>query len=193
MLTYGPGNTFGLNEVNSQQLAVIEIGGSKSGPSFRETKRLKATLYQRKKGELILFDYYFVKLDSSHFVSLLGVKDSSFFTLSDSALSPICRFGESPIEEELPTLVSRNRLNGRIAAYNGTMAYATISLPYLACYERRNDKMEKKCSLYYAEAGYGVRNGDLLFDKDKSVAYAGCEDGCALYLCTLYGSAVQRV
>lgn len=168
LLTYGSGNTFGLNEVNQQQLAIIEFDGNTSKPSFREIKRMKAP-YQRKKGELIPFSYYFVKLDNSHFVSLLGAKNGSFFTLNDSTLSPICEFGESPISDELLVLSARNRLNGRIVACDGIMCYATISLPYLACYERRGDKMAKKWSFYYAEAGYGVRNGDLLFDKDKSV------------------------
>lgn len=172
LLTYGYGNEFALNDVNQQMLSVVEVASNGTSPEFKEKKRLKAP-YKRKKGELVPFDYYFVRLDDGHYVSLVGVKTGSFFTLSDSTLSPVCRFGESPIEpsmeEELSVISARNRLNGKIVAHDGCMVYAATSLPYLACYEKHGDAMEKKWSFYYATTRYGVRNDDLLFDKETAI------------------------
>lgn len=169
LLTYSYGNTFGLNEVNKQELIIMEVDKtSEKKITLHEKKRLKA-LYKVQKDKWIPSNYYFVKLNDEYFVSLIGTEDGRFFTLSDSTLSAIENFGESPIEEELSAIAARNRLNGRIVAYNGKMAFAATKLPYLALYDMCNEKMVKKWSLYYAETNYGVKNGDLLFDREKAI------------------------
>ena len=171
LLTYAYGNTFGLNEVGKQELAIMGIKQEKEKVMVYEKDRLK-TQYKRQRGNWIPSDYYFVKLDEKHYVSLTGTENGKFFTLSDSAMVPIKKFGESPVEYELAAINSRNRLSGKIVAYHGKMAFATTKLPYLAFYEMNNGNMVKKWSLYYAETVYGVRNGDLLFDKDKATGPA---------------------
>jgi len=169
LLTYAWNNEFGLNEINKQELAILSINKTDAGEAIvHEERRLKAP-YRRKKGEWTPAGYFITRLDSSHYVSLLGVEDGRFFMLSDSTLLPVDYFGELPIEGELSSIAARNRLNGRIAAYNGRMVFGTTKLPYLASYRRCDDKMEKVWSLYYAETAYGVKNGDLLFDKDKAI------------------------
>lgn len=168
LLTYARNNEFGLNEINKQELAVLSINETNEGEvTVYEKKRLKAP-HQRKKGEWTPADYFITKLDSLHYVSLVGVEEGRFFTLSDSTLLPIDSFGELPVKEDLSSIAARNRLSGRIATYNGRMVFGTTKLPYLASYRICNEKMEKMWSLYYAETGYGVKNGDLLFDKDKA-------------------------
>ena len=124
--------------------------------------------YKPKRGELNLPDYYFIQLDSSHFVSLLCDSQKGFFTLFDTDLNPIEKFGESPIKEELPPYASRTRLKGAIAAKNGTMVFATSYLPYLSCYQLQSGKMQKQWSFFFDKTFYEVRNGDLLFSKEKS-------------------------
>lgn len=169
LLTYSYDNTFGLNEVNKQELIIMEVDKTnENNIMLHEKKRLKA-LHKVQKDKWIPSDYYYVKLNDKYFVSLIGTEDGRFFTLSDSTLSAIENFGESPIEEELSAIAARNRLNGKIVAYKGKMAFATTKLPYLAFYDMCNEKMVKKWSLYYAKTNYGVKNGDLLFDKEKAI------------------------
>lgn len=98
MITYAHENTFGLNDINTQTLAVMSLNDSKDGVVVKELSRNRVP-YKRKKGELNPADYNFVKLDDKHFVSLLCGKDGSFFSLLDSNLQPLQRFGNSPIEE----------------------------------------------------------------------------------------------
>lgn len=169
LLTYAWNNEFGLNEMNKQELAILAIDKPNTGEAIvvHEEKRLKAS-YQKKKGEWTPTGYFITKLDSSHYVSLVGVEDGRFFSLSNITLQHIDYFGESPIKEDLPPIAARNRLSGKIATYNGRMVFGTVKLPYLVSYKICDEKMEKMWSLYYAETGYGVKNGDLLFDKDRA-------------------------
>lgn len=169
LLTYACGNTFGLNEVGRQELVEMEVCQQQEIVNIRERQRLKAVGRPRSTDEWIPSDYYYVRLDGAHFVSLTGVKNGSFFTLSDSMLVPIEHFGDSPIEEELPAVSARNRLNGKLMAENGAMVYATTKLPYLAYYRLCSGKMVKQWSLFYAPTDYGVRNGDLLFSREKAM------------------------
>jgi hypothetical protein len=171
LLTYACGNTFGLNEINKQELAIMGIKQEKEKVMVYEKGRLKKQ-YKRQRGNWTPSDYYFVSLDENHYVSLTGTENGNFFTLSDSAMIPIRKFGESPVEYELAAMNSRNRLSGKIVACHGKMAFATIKLPYLALYEERDGEMVKKWSLFYAKTAYGVKNGDLLFDKDKATGPA---------------------
>lgn len=168
LLTYTWNNEFGLNEINKQELAILTIDKTNSGAvTLHEKRRLKAS-YQRKKGEWTPTGYFITKLDNSHYVSLVGVEDGRFFILSDSILRPIDYFGESPVKEELSPIAARNRLNGKIATCNGRMVFGTTKLPYLISYRMCDGKMEKVWSLYYAETEYGIKNADILFDKDKA-------------------------
>ena len=164
LYTYTNGNHVGVNEVNKQELAILELTPN---AKIKEIKRMKAP-YKPKRGELNLPDYYFIQLDSSHFVSLLCDSQKGFFTLFDTDLNPIEKFGESPIKEELPPYASRTRLKGAIAAKNGTMVFATSYLPYLSCYQLQSGKMQKQWSFFFDKTFYEVRNGDLLFSKEKS-------------------------
>jgi hypothetical protein len=167
LLTYSYDNTFGLNEINKKELAIMHLLIEKQNLSVIEKKRLKA---DTKKDEEQVFrtDYYFSRLDDEHYVSLLYDNNNKYFSLFDSTLTLISRFGESPINEKVSPSVAVNRLQGRIAACEGTMTFATSYLPYLACYQLRDTIMEKKWSFFYDRPHYGIRNGDLLFNKEKS-------------------------
>lgn len=167
ILTYSHNNTFGLNEVNKQELAVMQLANINGNISINEQVRLKAP-YKMKKGELVPPDYFFTKLNKTHYVSALIAEDGRFFSLLDSTLSHINQFGESPIPEKLSLISTRNRLQGRIAANEGTMVFATSNLPYLASYKLINDEMQKQWSFYYDQPYYGVRNEDLLYNKERS-------------------------
>ena len=166
-LTYSYKNTFGLTEVNKQELTILRLDNPNNNISIIEESRLKAP-YKPKKGELTPGDRYFIKLDDTHYASLLLGGKNQFFSLLDSTLTHITRFGESPIPEKLSILSSMNRLNGKIVACNGMMAFATSRLPYLACYQLQANKMYKQWSFFYDETYYQVRNDDLLYSKEKS-------------------------
>lgn len=185
LLTYSYGDMFGLNDVNKNELSIMKLVKENEELSVIEQKRLKAS-YKMKKGGLTLRDYYFSRLDSSHYVSLLCDGDGRYFSLFDSTLTRIEWFGESPIVEELPNIALFNRLNGRIATYGGTMAFATYQLPYLACYQLKEEKMQKMWSFFYDKAFYEVRNGDLLFSKEKSLGQVLSLKMDAQYIYVLY-------
>lgn len=156
-----------LNEINKQELAILEVQVKNGEYNIYEQKRLKAP-YKMKKDELALPDYYFIRLDSTHFVSQVCNGENSFFSLLDQSLQPIERFGESPIQEKLSPHASFSRLHGHIAAKDGILFFAPNELPYLACYQLQSGKMQKQWSFFYNKAYYGVKNGDLLYDREKS-------------------------
>lgn len=167
MITYAHENTFGLNDINTQTLAVMSLNDSKDGMVIKELSRNRVP-YKRKKGELNPADYNFVKLDDRHFVSLLCGKDGSFFSLLDSNLQPLQRFGNSPIEGELSMQSSRMNLKGCLSAYEGNMVFTPNKLPYLAKYHLENDVMIKDWSFYFDKSFYECKNSDLLFSKERS-------------------------
>ena len=167
LLTYSHNNTFGLNELNKKELAVIQLQNVGQDVSVIEKKRMKANT-EKDNEEVFRTDYYFNRLDDAHYVSLLYEKNNKFYSLFDSTLTLIARFGESPVTEEVSPYVAVNRLQGKVAASEGTMVFATSNLPYLACYELKDNLMEKKWNLFYSQPYYKVQNGDVLFDKDKS-------------------------
>lgn len=167
MLTYSHNNTFGINELNKQELAILCLDTKDGKISISEQIRLK-TPYKMKKGELNPPDFYFSRLDSTHYVSLLCGGKDFFFSLLDSTLNHINHFGESPILEKLPIFASRSRLKGDLTALNGTMVFATSDLPYVASYRIENNKMRKQWSFFYDQSFYEVRNDDVLFSKEKT-------------------------
>lgn len=166
VLTYASGNSFGLNDVNLTTLAIMQIEQKDDSVSIKEVKRMKA--HQMKRGKLWVKDVGFVKIGDDCYVSRLSWEDGCFFNLLDSLLQPIMCFGESPVKEELPGLVSMSRLTGKSAVYGGTYFYASTKLPYLASYKLQDDKMVKDWNLFYRKPHYGVSNGDLKFSKENS-------------------------
>ena len=145
----------------------MSLNDSKDGMVIKELSRNRVP-YKRKKGELNPADYNFVKLDDRHFVSLLCGKDGSFFSLLDSNLQPLQRFGNSPIEGELSMQSSRMNLKGCLSAYEGNMVFTPNKLPYLAKYHLENDVMIKDWSFYFDKSFYECKNSDLLFSKERS-------------------------
>ncbi len=167
LLTYSHDNTFGLNELNKGELAIMQLINENQNVSIIESRRLKAET-KNENEKVFRNDYYFARLDDEHYISIRYEGENKFFSLFDSTLTLICRFGESPIPEEVSPMVAVNRLQGRVAASDGTMVFATAYLPYLACYQLKDSTMEKKWSFFYDQAYYAVRNGDILYYKDKS-------------------------
>ncbi|MBW9203877.1 hypothetical protein EVD33_13270 [Bacteroidales bacterium SW292] len=182
---YVYGSTIGLSEVNKHELVRLDVSYENGQLSVSERKRLKAP-YKMKKGELVLPDYCFYRLDDKHYISPRLSLDNDFYTLLDDSLQPIVRFGEPPIPEKLPPLASANRLQGKIAAHEGTMFFALKDLPYLACYRLESGQMQKQWSFYYNEAHYAVRNNDQLYDRDKTFGQVKDLDTDGQYVYLLY-------
>lgn len=170
VLTFANGNTFGLNDINERTLALLHIEKDKNGKhNVIENYRLKAPL-NRSKEEFIPLDTRYIPINNGEFyVSALFMDKDRCFTLSDNLLTPIQRFGESPISEELDGMVIRNRLNGFMATYDNKLFYATMDLPYISSYKLDGDKMVKLWSKFYKTPYYMISNGDVKFDKDKSM------------------------
>ena len=168
LLTGAYRNEFTLNEINTRELALLSIEKSQKGIFVKEKSRLKDP-YKPAKGELVLSDICFTRLDDEHFVSITSSGNGCFFTLSDRFLQPILRFGDSPIMEDLSPIASRNRLGGSLATFEGTMVYAASKLPYMASYSWEKGTMKKNWSFFYDETNYAVSNGDLLFDREKAI------------------------
>ena len=146
-LTYCYDNTLGVCEMNEQELAILHLGNGNNNISITEEKRLKYP-HEWKKGEFNAPDCYFVKLDEIHYVSTHYRGQNKFFSLLDSTLAPISRFGEPPIPEALSIISSMNRLQGKIATYNGIMVFSSSALPYLACYQLQAGIMHKQWSFF---------------------------------------------
>ncbi len=167
VLTYATGNIFALNDLNLTSLAIMQIETVNDSISVRELKRMKAP-YIPQKGEFMPKDVRFMKIGKEHYVSSLYAGNNRFFTLSDSLLQPVLRFGESPIKEELSTFVMRSRLGGKTAVHKNTFIFATNDLPYLASYSLQNDSMIKNWSMFYKKPYYGISNGDILYSKENT-------------------------
>ena len=184
-LTYVYGNTIGLSEVNKHELVRLDVSYGNGNLSVSERKRLK-TPYKMKKGELVLPDYEYYRLDDKYYVSPHRGLDNDFYTLLDDSLQPVVRFGEPPIPEKLPPFAASSRLQGEIVAHEGTMFFALKDLPYLACYRLESGQMQKQWSFYYNEAHYAVRNNDLLYDRDKTFGQVNDLDTDGQYVYLLY-------
>ena len=167
VLTYAERNTFGINDINLSSLAILQVTKEKDTIFVEELKRLKAP-YKPSKEDFVPKDIRFVKLGEKNFVSNLNAGNGRFFTLFNSSLQPIIRFGDAPIKDDLSPYVMRSRLNGLTAAYHHTFFYATGDLPYLASYSLRNGAMEKDWEIFYKQPFYGISNGDIKYIKDKT-------------------------
>lgn len=168
VLTFAEGNIFGINDINLTQLSLMEVEQTEKTAVVREQKRMKAAR-QRSKDGFIPKDTRFMKCGNAHYVSFHGVGDGELFTLSDTLLKPITCFGELPIEGELHAMSVRNRLQGRMKTQGNYFFFATSNLPYLAAYQVNNETVEKRWSLFFREPHYQVSNGDLKYNREKSV------------------------
>lgn len=167
IITYAHENTFGLNDVNIQMLAVMSLKGNGNAIEIEELSR-KKTPYKRVQGELNPADYNFVRLDEQHFVSLLCGKDGSFFSLLDANLQPLQRFGESPVGNKISVQSSRMNLKGYLSVHDGHMVFAPSKLPYLAKYHLENGTMVKGWNFYFDRSFYECKDYNLLFSKARS-------------------------
>lgn len=185
MVTYAYENTFGLNDINVQTLAVMSLESLDKTVEIRELSRMKAP-YKRVRGELNPADYNFVRLDEQHFVSLLCGKDGSFFSLLDANLQPLKRFGESPVEDKITALSSRTYLKGCLSAHDGHMVFAANKLPYLAKYRLEHGTMVKDWSFYFDRSFYECKDQVLLFSKTRSFGQVLDLDMDDRYIYVLY-------
>ena len=167
MLTYAFGNVFILNDLNKGELALMKLHAKQDTAFIQEEKKLKIRK-QRKDDNRHFYDIRISRLDANHYVSYLGMDKGQMFGLFDDTLTPMSEFGESPIPEELSPAMIFMRLNGPLATYNGAMAFTLSDLPYLCCYKLVNGQMEKQCDFFFDKPYYAVRNGDILYDRDKT-------------------------
>ena len=167
VLTYAEGNTFGINDINLSSLAILQVTKVKDTVFVKELKRLKAP-YKPSKEDFVPKDIRFVKLGEKNFVSNLNAGNGRFFTLFDSSLQPINRFGDAPIKDELSAYVMRSRLTGKTASNQESFFFATVDLPYLASYSLRDGDMIKDWEIFYKQPYYGISNGDIKYIKDKT-------------------------
>ncbi|EKC52545.1 hypothetical protein OBE_13035 [human gut metagenome] len=72
IITYAHENTFGLNDVNIQMLAVMSLKGNGNAIEIEELYQEKKLLNKRVQGELNPADYNFVRLDEQHFAPMCG-------------------------------------------------------------------------------------------------------------------------
>lgn len=81
-------------------------------------------------------------------------------------------FGASPIGDihsKDSGIGVSGKLFGKLATNNnGSMCFAAFNLPYLSCYTLENEIMRERCSFYFDTTSFDIRNGNLLFSKDKA-------------------------
>ena len=122
VLTYSYQNTFGINEINKQELAILEVNADPKGNLFiTEQKRLKAP-YKRKKGELVLPDAFITRLDDSHYISRICGGENNFFSLDVTAFHAVRSKVRSCGHNRL--LHGWTFLSKRIAYYAGCCHFA---------------------------------------------------------------------
>lgn len=187
VLTDATDNTFGINEINEMQYVKLAIKQMDDKVEVYEKERYKAKYMRMEGEEYTPKDTRYMPLMNGHYyVSCFFLKDGSFFTLSDSLLRPLTRFGQSPIKEELPTRSIRNRLNGLTDVYDNRFFYATSELPYLASYTLKDNRMDLDWEIYYKKPHYGVVNGEVRFDKEKSTGPLNDMRAGSRYIYLLY-------
>ena len=186
-LTTATDNTFGINEINEMQYVELAIKQVDGKVEVYEKERYKAE-YMRMEGEdYTPKDTRYMPLKNGHYyVSCFFLKNGSFFTLSDSLLRPLTRFGQSPIKEELPTRSIRNRLNGHTDVHDNRFFYATCELPYLASYTLKDNRMDLEWEIFYKKPHYGVENGEVKFVKEQSTGPLNDMRAGSRYIYLLY-------
>lgn len=184
VLTFAKHNKFGLNDINEKTLTILEIIHHKDSTNIIEHKRLKAPLIKQRKEYIPLDTRYMPINDGSFYISSIFMSKNKCFTLSDSTLIPVQRFGRASINEDIDGRIIRNRLNGYIATYGDRMFFATMNLPYISSYKLGNGEMQECWEKFYATPYYTVSNGDVKYDKEKSIGplKAMCVDSKYIYL-----------
>ena len=167
LLTFADGDVFGINDVNISSLFVLQIKKDRDTVFVEELQRLKAP-YKTSKEGFVPKDIRFVKLGEQNFVSSLNMGNGCFFTLFDSSLQPISRFGDAPVKDDLSPYVMRSRLSGKTASNQESFFYATTDLPYLASYSLHDGDMVKDWEIFYKTPYYGISDGDIKYIKEKS-------------------------
>lgn len=165
-------NEFALNDVNKDQLSILAIDSHLDGIQIKELKQLKVDKQASDKKEMHRHEVYISRLNDTHYVSLCRDANGRFFSLRDSTLKLSNFFGASPIGD----IHSKNsgigvsgKLFGKLTTNNnGSMCFAAFNLPYLSCYTLENEIMRERCSFYFDTTSFDIRNGNLLFSKDKA-------------------------
>lgn len=165
--TFVSGTEIGINDLNKNQLAIIQLLVDHDSVRVIEKKRLKAKQRINSEG-IAMREYYYTKLVDSMYVALASGKNGEFFSIYDSILSQATYFGESPINANIEPLSRINRLGGKIACHDGNMVYGANNFPYVGFYSLSSGEMEKKWSCFIDDTYFEVRGGDLLFSRDRT-------------------------
>lgn len=170
--THHYNNEFALNDVNKDQLTILAIDPNLDEIKIKELKQLKVDKQAANKKEMLQHEVFISRLDKKHYVSLCRGANGRFFSLRDSALRLCNFFGASPIGEihdKDSGIGVSGKLFGKLATNgNGSMCFAAFNLPYLSCYTLENEMMRERCSFYFDTTSFDIRNGNLLFSKDKA-------------------------
>jgi peroxiredoxin len=188
VLTFADGNMFGVNDINEMSLTLVTIEGN---GAMSVADRMKAE-YKRERNidDYIPMDRRFTLLPGTgHYVSLFMKDSASMFTLSDSRLKPLCRFGDSPVEGNLSFMGMSNYLNGFMAASGAEFFFAMNELPYLAAYALEGGAMKKKWEKFYRTPHYAVSNDAVRYDKERATGplFSMCADDRYIYLLYMDG------
>ena len=165
--TFVSGTEIGINDFNKNELAIMELITDGDSARIVERNRLKAKP-QIKSERIALKEYYYTRLVDSIYVALASGENGLFFSMSDSVLSHITYFGESPVKDEVGPLTRLNRLGGKIACHDGNMVYGANNFPYVGFYSLKGGEMEKRWSCFIDDTYYEVRGGELLFSRDRT-------------------------
>ena len=188
VLTFADGNMFGVNDINEMSLTLVTIEGN---GAMSVADRMKAE-YKRVRNidDYIPMDRRFTLLPGTgHYVSLFMKDSASMFTLSDSRLKPLCRFGDSPVEGNLSFMGMSNYLNGFMAASGAEFFFAMNELPYLAAYAFEDGAMKKRWEKFYRSPHYAVSNDAVRYDKERATGplFSMCADDRHIYLLYMDG------
>lgn len=187
-LTFATGNMLGVNDINEMTLTLVTIDGI---GAMSVADRMKAE-YKRTRSieDYIPMDRRFTLLPGTgHYVSLFMKDSASMFTLSDSRLKPLCRFGDSSVEGNLSFMGMSNYLNGFMAASGTKFFFAMNELPYLAAYSFEDGAMKKKWEKFYRTPHYVVSNDAVRYDKERATGplFSMCADDRYIYLLYMDG------
>ena len=188
VLTFADGNMFGVNDINEMSMTIVTVDGS---GVMSVADRMKAE-YKRTRNieDYIPMDRRFTLLpETGHYVSVFMKDSASMFTLSDSRLKPLCRFGDSPVDGNLSFMGMSNYLNGFMAASGAEFFFAMNELPYLAAYALEGGAMKKKWEKFYRTPHYAVSNDAVRYDKERATGplFSMCADDRYIYLLYMDG------
>lgn len=154
----------GVNDLKNQSLSILAIHAEKDSLHLAMEKRLVSD--EKRQNSVRSF----IRVGDSHYAGVIAQKSGEFFALADSSLHTEGYFGESPVDDPLlEPYSSRQRLgNCRLASWGDSFVYSVKDLPYLAKYHLEDGAMKKDWSLFFDKTYFEVKNGDLLFSKDRT-------------------------